>query len=121
MLSGALTIFCRIRSAAARVRSGCAAARPAAGAGMRVECNWGPSNRALPANRRVPPPGPKSGAPAGSGWRGSRYAHLRFRSPRKSDWSAFGAFTYTNTPSISGTPRSGYSYGQLTLGVSKRF
>lgn len=58
---------------------------------------------------------------SGSDWRGSHYAHLRFRSPRKSDWSAFGAFTYTNTPSTSGSPGSGYSYGQLTLGLSKRF
>jgi hypothetical protein len=56
-----------------------------------------------------------------SDWRGSRYAHARVRSPRGSSWSVNGALTYTNTPSISGTPGSGYSYVQLTLGVSKRF
>ena len=59
---------------------------------------------------------------SGSDWRGSRYAHARFRSPRAgSDWSLNGAVTYTNTPSITGTPRSGYSYLQFTLGVSRRF
>ncbi len=56
-----------------------------------------------------------------SDWRASRYAHARFRSPRAGSWSVNGAFTYTNTPSITGTPRSGYSYVQGTLGVSKRF
>lgn len=58
---------------------------------------------------------------SGSDWRGSRYAHARFRSPRGSHWSLNGAVTYTNTPSITGTPRSGYSYVQATLGVSRRF
>ena len=58
---------------------------------------------------------------SGSDWRASRYAHARFQSPRKSDWSLSGAVTYTNQPSITGTPRSGYSYVQATLGVSKRF
>lgn len=58
---------------------------------------------------------------SGSDWRGSRYAHARFRSPRNSRWSLNGAVTYTNTPSVTGTPRSGYSYVQATLGVSRRF
>jgi len=58
---------------------------------------------------------------SGSGWRASRYAHARFRSPRASDWSLNGAVTYTNTPSLTGTPRSGYSYVQFTLGISKCF
>jgi hypothetical protein len=58
---------------------------------------------------------------SGADWRASRYAHARFRSPRTSSWSVNGALTYTNTPSISGTPRSGYSYVQATLGISKRF
>jgi len=58
---------------------------------------------------------------SGSDWRASRYAHARFRSPRASNWSLNGAVTYTNTPSNTGTPRSGYSYVQLTLGISKRF
>jgi hypothetical protein len=58
---------------------------------------------------------------SGSDWRGSRYLHARFKSPSRSSWSVNGAFTYTNAPSVSGTPGSGYSYGQLTLGVSKRF
>ncbi|MET1111871.1 MAG: hypothetical protein ABWX67_10140 [Allosphingosinicella sp.] len=59
---------------------------------------------------------------SGSGWRASRYAHARFRSPRAaSDWSLNGAVTYTNTPSVTGTPRSGYRYVQFTLGVSRRF
>lgn len=43
-------------------------------------------------------------------------------SPRgRSDWSVNGAVTYTNTPSITGTPRSGYSYVQFSLGVSESF
>jgi hypothetical protein len=54
-------------------------------------------------------------------WRASRYAHARFRSPAASSWSVNGALTYTNTPSLSGTPGSGYSYVQATLGLSKRF
>jgi hypothetical protein len=58
---------------------------------------------------------------SGSDWRASRYAHARFRSPRGSGWSFNGALTYTNTPSITGSPRSGYSYVQGTLGVSQRF
>lgn len=58
---------------------------------------------------------------SGSGWRASRHAHARFRSPRSSGWSLNGAITYTNTPSTTGTPRSGYSYVQLALGVAKRF
>jgi hypothetical protein len=58
---------------------------------------------------------------SGSDWRASRYAHARFASPRGSDWSLNGAVTYTNTPSITGSPRSGYSYVQGTLGISKRF
>ena len=56
-----------------------------------------------------------------SDWRGSRYLHARFQAPRRSAWSLNGAFTYTNTPSITGTPRSGYSYVQASLGVSRRF
>jgi hypothetical protein len=58
---------------------------------------------------------------SGSDWRASRYAHARFASPRGSGWSLNGAVTYTNTPSITGSPRSGYSYVQGTLGISKRF
>jgi hypothetical protein len=58
---------------------------------------------------------------SGSDWRASRYAHARFQSPRASKWSFHGALTYTNTPSTSGSPGSGYSYGQVTLGLSKRF
>jgi hypothetical protein len=58
---------------------------------------------------------------SGSDWRASRYVHARFRSPKRSAWSVNGALTYTNTPSITGTPRSGYSYVQATLGISKRF
>ncbi|MGA9582705.1 MAG: hypothetical protein WBR13_12135 [Allosphingosinicella sp.] len=58
---------------------------------------------------------------SGSDWRASRYLHARFKSPRGSDWSLNGAVTYTNTPSITGTPRSGYSYVQGSLGFSKRF
>jgi hypothetical protein len=59
---------------------------------------------------------------SGSDWRSSRYAHARFRSPlRSSAWSVNGGFTYTNTPSVTGTPRSGYSYVQLNVGVSRRF
>ena len=56
-----------------------------------------------------------------SDWRSSRYAHARFQSPRASRWSFHGALTYTTTPSLTGSPGSGYSYGQLTLGLSKRF
>ena len=59
---------------------------------------------------------------SGSGWRASRYAHARFKSPPgRSDWSVNGAVTYTNTPSTTGAPRSGYSYVQFSLGVSRRF
>jgi hypothetical protein len=59
---------------------------------------------------------------SGSDWRSSRYAHARFRHPlRHSAWGVNGALTYTNTPSVSGTSRSGYSYAQFNLGVSKRF
>jgi hypothetical protein len=59
---------------------------------------------------------------SGSDWRSSRYLHARFRSPLgSSDWSANGAFTYTNTPSVTGTSDSGYSYVQFLLGVSRRF
>jgi hypothetical protein len=58
---------------------------------------------------------------SGSDWRASRYAHARFRSPSASSWSLNGAVTYTNTPSNTGSPRSGYSYVQFSLGVSRRF
>jgi hypothetical protein len=58
---------------------------------------------------------------SGTDWRGSRYLHARLKSPRISDWSLNGALTYTNTPSASGSPGSGYSYVQATLGLSKRF
>jgi len=57
-----------------------------------------------------------------SDWRSSRYLHARFRSPLNSSaWAAFGAFTYTNTPSVTATSDSGYSYVQFNLGVSRRF
>jgi hypothetical protein len=59
---------------------------------------------------------------SGSDWRASRYAHARFNSPRNaSGWSLNGAVTYTNTPSLTGAPRSGYSYVQGSVGISKRF
>jgi hypothetical protein len=60
---------------------------------------------------------------SGSDWRTSRYAHARFRSPLRSssDWAVNGAVTYTNTPSLSGASRDGYSYFQLSLGISRRF
>ena len=58
---------------------------------------------------------------SGSNWRASRYAHARFRSPPRSGWSLNGNLTYTNTPSATGSPGSGYRYVQATLGVSKRF
>jgi len=59
---------------------------------------------------------------SGSDWRSSRYAHARFRSPLgSSDWSVNGAFTCTNTPSVTGTAQSGYSYVQFNLGLSRRF
>ena len=59
---------------------------------------------------------------SGSDWRASRYAHARFRSPAsQSGWAAHGAFTYTNTPSLTGTSQSGYSYVQFLVGVSARF
>jgi hypothetical protein len=58
---------------------------------------------------------------SGSDWRSSRYAHARFRSPLESGWSLNGAVTYTNTPSLTGTSDSGYSYVQFNLGVSRRF
>lgn len=58
---------------------------------------------------------------SGSDWRASRYLHARFRSPRSASWSLNGAVTYTNTPSITGTPNSGYRYVQASVGVSKRF
>ena len=56
-----------------------------------------------------------------SDWRSSRYAHARFRSPAASGWSANGAITYTNTPSLTGANQSGYSYVQVLLGISTRF
>lgn len=57
-----------------------------------------------------------------TGWRQSRYLHARFRSPTGSSrWAANGAFTYTNTPSVTASTRSGYSYIQFSLGVSRRF
>ena len=56
-----------------------------------------------------------------SDWRASHYAQARFRSPSASKWSFHGSLTYTNTPSTSGSPGSGYSYAQATLGLSKRF
>lgn len=56
-----------------------------------------------------------------SDWRSSRYAHARFRSPAAAGWSAHGAVTYTNTPSLTGSSRSGYSYVQFLLGASTRF
>jgi hypothetical protein len=59
---------------------------------------------------------------SGSDWRQSRFLHARFRSPTgASQWSANGAFTYTNTPSVSGTSRSGYRYVQFSLGALRRF
>jgi len=58
----------------------------------------------------------------GAGWRSSRYAHASVRSPvRSSRWAVKGEVIYTNTPSISGTSQSGYSYVQFNLGVSRRF
>jgi len=57
-----------------------------------------------------------------SQWRQSRFVQARFRSPiRGSAWSATGAFTYTNTPTFGDTSDSGYSYMQVSLGVSRRF
>jgi hypothetical protein len=59
---------------------------------------------------------------AGSDWHASRYAQARFRHPLgASPWSVNGAFTYTNTPSVGTTARSGYSYAQFSLGISRRF
>jgi hypothetical protein len=58
---------------------------------------------------------------SGSDWRSSRYVHARFRSPIASNWDVNGAFTYTNTPSVTGTSDAGFSYVQFLLGVSKRF
>lgn len=59
---------------------------------------------------------------SGSDWRSSRYAHARFRSPAgASAWSVHGAFTYTNTPSLTGDTSSGYSYVQFLFGLSRRF
>jgi hypothetical protein len=52
-----------------------------------------------------------------SDWRPSRYAHARFRSPERKRWSVTGAVTYTNTPSLSGSAASGYSYVQMSVGV----
>jgi len=56
-----------------------------------------------------------------SDWRPSRYAHARFRSPERERWSVTGDVTYTNTPSLTGTAASGYSYVQMSVGVSLRF
>jgi hypothetical protein len=56
-----------------------------------------------------------------SDWRQSRFVHARFRSPERAGWSANGAFTYTNTPSLTGTASSGYSYVQFTFGLSASF
>jgi hypothetical protein len=54
-------------------------------------------------------------------WRPSRYAHARFRSPERERWSVTGAVTYTNTPTLSGTAASGYSYVQTSLGIRLGF
>ncbi len=57
-----------------------------------------------------------------SNWRSSRYAHANFRNQvSSSDWWLTGDFTYTNTPSVSGTSNSGYSYVQFNAGMSRRF
>lgn len=57
-----------------------------------------------------------------SDWRTSRYAHARFRSPAASTgWAAHGAFTYTNTPSLSGSAQGGYRYVQFLIGLSGQF
>jgi hypothetical protein len=58
---------------------------------------------------------------SGSDWRSSRYADARFRSPIASDWELTGAFTYTNTPSVTGTSDSGFSYVQFMVGLARRF
>jgi hypothetical protein len=57
-----------------------------------------------------------------SKWRQSRFAQFRVRSPaRASKWSVNGALTYTNTPAFTATSDSGYSYLQVSLGISRRF
>lgn len=57
-----------------------------------------------------------------SDWRQSRYLHGRFRSPAgKSNWSANGAVTYTNTPSATGLSNSGYYYIMVSFGLSRSF
>ena len=56
-----------------------------------------------------------------SDWRPSRYAHARVRSPDRAGWSITGAVTYTNTPTLSGTSTSGYSYVQMNVGLSLGF
>jgi len=57
-----------------------------------------------------------------SEWRQSRFAQFRVRSPmRASKWSMNGALTYTNTPAFTATSDSGYSYLQVSLGISRRF
>lgn len=59
---------------------------------------------------------------SGSDWRSARFAHARFRSPiGSSSWAANGAFTYTNTPAVTGTSQTGYSYVQFSIGLSCRF
>lgn len=58
---------------------------------------------------------------SGSDWRQARYAHARFRSPAQGQWRAHGAFTYTNTPSVTAAVDEGYRYVQFTLGISRSF
>ncbi|HSI19245.1 MAG TPA: hypothetical protein VK980_15850 [Sphingomonas sp.] len=57
-----------------------------------------------------------------SKWRQSRFAQARFRSPiRASRWSVNGTITYSNTPAFTETSDSGYSFLQVSLGISRRF
>lgn len=59
---------------------------------------------------------------ADSNWRQSRFAQARVQSPiRGSRWSVNGALTYTNIPAFTATSSSGYSYMQVSLGISRRF
>jgi hypothetical protein len=57
-----------------------------------------------------------------SGWRLSRFANARVRSPAvRSGWHVEGTFTYSSSGGGIGASSDRYSYTQFTLGVTHAF
>jgi len=56
-----------------------------------------------------------------SGWRLSRFANARLRSPASAGWRFEGTFTYSSSGGGIASSAIGYSYTQFTLGVTRAF